>query len=84
MAYKSNRSEALVAGTYVLANTIKADGSTGREIELTYDSYEEYEDGYLFYSETTYHFDAEDGARDFNSEDEAVEWLEANGYTNEY
>lgn len=84
MPYSSSRSETIVAGTYVLANTIKADGSTGREIELTYDSYTEYEQGYEFYSETTYHFDAEDGARDFNSEDEATEWLAANGYTNEY
>jgi len=69
----------------VQAHYVKAPYTDGApEYALEYSKYTEYEGPYEFYSEVTYFFQAPEGTMEFQSEDAATEWLEANGYTSDY
>lgn len=81
MAYSSHRTERELSSHYVKGE--HTEGAT--EYPLEYDSYTEYEGAYEFYHERTYYFTGADGVeREWQSEDDATEWLEANGYTADY
>jgi hypothetical protein len=57
----------------------------GEELPIEMDHLTEYEDGYLFWSETTYYFTDEDGTEyTFQSEEETTEWMKSHGYTADY
>jgi hypothetical protein len=58
---------------------------TGEELPVEMDHLTEYEDGYVFWSETTYYFTDEDGTEyTFQSEEETTEWMKSHGYTADY
>ena len=59
--------------------------AAGTEYPVEVEHYNEYEGGYLFWSESTYYFtDSEGTEHTFGSEDEVAEWMEANGYSADY
>jgi hypothetical protein len=81
MAYSSHRTERELSSYYVKGE--HTDGAA--EYPLEYNSYTEYEGAYEFYHERTYYFTDADGvAHEWPNEDSATEWLEANGYTDDY
>ena len=89
MSYSVRRSETEVYGYFTPKSecTFDADGdivTIGNEYPLTYESYSEIEGVHTYYSDQTFTFEGPDGERDFQSENEALEWLKANGFTNDY
>lgn len=89
MSYSVRRSETEVYGYFTPKSecTFDADGdiaTIGNEYALTYESYSELEGVHTYYSDQTFTFDGPTEQIDFQSESEALEWLEANEYTNEY
>lgn len=71
-----------------VSEIVLEDGNTidfGEEYPVEVEHLTEYEDGYVFWSESTYYFTDADGTEHtFQSEDEVTEWMEANGYTSDY
>lgn len=76
--------------TYVTKadEVVLEDGATidfGTEFPVEMDHLTEYEDGYVFWSETTYYFtDADNVEHTFESEEEVTEWMKSHGYTADY
>ena len=79
-SYTASRNENEVEAYYV--QTPYTAGA--EEFALEFSEYTEYEQGYVFYRETQWFFQSPTGELQFNTEDEAKEWLTANGYTADY
>lgn len=79
-SYTATRNEAEVEAYYVAAPYTEG----APEYALEFTEYTEYEQDYVFYRETQWFFQSPNGELQFNTEDEAKEWLAANGYTSDY